>query len=151
MPHGNVNLMAGSSIVDKLIRNPVIVSLLMTVITLVIFYSVMQHAIKNSCIKNKIKLGFWLFISIMTMTSIHYYSITKYFESTTETKGLQNAIDIMSNNSNITDIDIGNRTTGSAESSTPITQSMTPDTAGGAETDTSSFVLQSEQIHTSSR
>lgn len=96
----------GSSLIDGLVRNPVIISLLITVIALIIFFAIMAKNLSNTTLKDKVKCGFWLFIVTMVLTAVHYHAMDRFFEVNTETQGLQDVMGVIASNNSVTDVAI---------------------------------------------
>jgi cytoskeletal protein RodZ len=93
----------GSIFIDNVIRNPFIISLLITVLALIIFYAINSNTNQN--VKDKIKSGFWLLIVVAVLTSIHFVAVKKYFASNSITQNLQDSATLISNESSLTAID----------------------------------------------
>ena len=104
----------GSSLIDGIVCNPVIISLLITVIALIIFFAVMSKNLSNVTVKDKIKCGFWLFIATMALTSVHYHATDSFFKVNTETQGLQDVMGVIASNNSASDIAV-NSVTGQHE------------------------------------
>ena len=93
----------GSLFVDNVIRNPFIISLLITVLALIIFYAINSNTNQN--VKDKIKSGFWILIVVAVLTSIHFVAVKKYFAFNSITQNLQDSATLISNESSLTAID----------------------------------------------
>jgi len=102
MPVGK-SYFTGSIFIDNVIRNPFIISLLITVLALIIFYAINSNTNQN--VKDKIKSGFWLLIVVAVLTSIHFVAVKKYFASNSITQNLQDSATLISNESSSTAID----------------------------------------------
>ena len=93
----------GSLFVDNVIRNPFIISLLITVLALIIFYAINSNTNQN--VKDKIKSGFWILIVVAVLTSINFVAVKKYFAFNSITQNLQDSATLISNESSLTAID----------------------------------------------
>ena len=116
----------GSLFVDNVIRNPFIISLLITVLALIIFYAINSNTNQN--VKDKIKSGFWILIVVAVLTSIHFVAVKKYFAFNSITQNLQDSATLISNESSLTAIDEP-LISGTAETSERIVPPRSADTS----------------------
>jgi hypothetical protein len=102
MPAGK-SYFTGSLFVDNVIRNPFIISLLITVLALIVFYAI--NSTVNQDVRDKIKSGFWILIVVGILTSVHFIAVKKYFSSNSITQNLQDSARLISTESDSTVID----------------------------------------------
>ena len=103
MPFNNAYF-TGFAFVDNAIKNPFIISLLITVLALIIFYAINSSKMADQDLRDKIKSGFWLLIAVTILTSIHFFVVKKYFLSNSVTQNLQDSVNLISNVSASTDV-----------------------------------------------
>jgi ABC-type spermidine/putrescine transport system permease subunit II len=125
MPVGK-SYFTGSLFVDNVIRNPFIISLLITVLALIVFYAINSTADQN--VRDKVKSGFWILIVVGILTSVHFIAVKKYFSLNSVTQNLQDSARLISAESGSTAIDDtlvdGKLVEGNNES--PISSFITP-------------------------
>ena len=102
MPVGK-SYFTGSLFVDNVIRNPFIISLLITVLALIVFYAINSTADQN--VRDKVKSGFWILIVVGILTSVHFIAVKKYFSLNSVTQNLQDSARLISAESGSTAID----------------------------------------------
>ena len=125
----NKSYFTGSIFVDNVVKNPFIISLLITVIALIIFYAINSSRMIDQNVQDKVKSGFWLLIAITVLTSVHFFAVKKYFSLNSITQNLQDSVNLISNESLSTDIyneSIQSVKTASGRSEPPITSFNTP-------------------------
>lgn len=100
----NKSYFSGSLFADNVIRNPFIISLLITVLALIIFYTINSSKMIDQKVQDKIKSGFWLLIAITILTSLHFFVVKKYLSFNSVTQNLQDNVHMISHASESTDI-----------------------------------------------
>lgn len=100
----NKSYFTGSAFADNAIKNPFIISLLITVLALIIFYAINSSKMVDQDLRDKIKSGFWLLIAVTILTSVHFFVVKKYFLSNSVTQNLQDSVNLISNVSASTDV-----------------------------------------------
>jgi len=100
----NKSYFSGSLFADNVIKNPFIISLLITVLALIIFYAINSSKMIDQNIQDKIKSGFWLLIAITILTSVHFFAVKKYLSFNSVTQNLQDNVHMISSASDSTDV-----------------------------------------------
>lgn len=125
MPVGK-SYFTGSLFVDNVIRNPFIISLLITVLALIVFYAINSTADQN--VRDKVKSGFWILIVVGILTSVHFIAVKKYFSLNSVTQNLQDSARLISAESGSTAIDdtLVDNTLVEGNNESPISSFITP-------------------------
>jgi hypothetical protein len=100
----NKSYFTGSVFADNVIKNPFIISLLITVFALIIFYAINSSKMLEQNLRDKVKSGFWLLIAVTILTSVHFFAVKKYFAFNSITQNLQDSVNLISNESAATDV-----------------------------------------------
>ena len=100
----NKSYFSGSLFSDNVIKNPFIISLLITVLALIIFYAINSSKMIDQNVQDKIKSGFWLLIAITILTSLHFFAVKKYLSFNSVTQNLQDNVHMISHASESTDV-----------------------------------------------
>ena len=90
--HGAAEWFCSSSLAFKVLRNPVMTSLLITVIALVIIFAFLKVD-STSKRQFRLKTGFWLLMAVSAVTFLHYYALARHLRQSTNQKGVRDIID----------------------------------------------------------
>lgn len=88
---GGAQYLCSSRLVDRVVKNPIVVALAITALVLVIVCACMGPPSGEDSTKTLTKMGLWVFFGVAAVVFVHYYALRRHLQNETSSEGLRSA------------------------------------------------------------